>query len=179
MIVRKVKEEEKAFIEDFVLEIFRDSTPYSDGVLEKALVKEIRENKYYIPEFDLVAEEDGKIVGHYMMSKFPISGKHKEEMLILTPVSVAISHQRRGIGTDMIKEGLELAKKEGYTGIIVEGNPQFYNKIGFETSTKFGIYASEKNLPPSEECLMAMELVKDGLENIKGEVCYSMYNCLT
>ena len=100
-------------------------------------------------------------------------------MLILTPVSVAISHQRRGIGTYMIKEGLELAKKEGYKGIIVEGNPQFYNKIGFETSTKFGIYASEKNLPPSEECLMAMELVKDGLENIKGEVCYSMYNCLT
>ena len=74
MIIRKVKEEEKVFIEDFVLEIFRDSTPYSDGVLEKALVREIREGKYYIPEFDLVAEEDGKIVGHYMMSKFPISG---------------------------------------------------------------------------------------------------------
>ena len=86
MIVRKVKEEEKAFIEDFVLEIFRDSTPYSDGVLEKALVKEIRENKYYIPEFDLVAEEDGKIVGHYMMSKFPISGKYKEEMLIMLAI---------------------------------------------------------------------------------------------
>ena len=43
MKIRPVKKEEYRYIEDFVFEIFRNTT-FSDGVIEKALVREIREN---------------------------------------------------------------------------------------------------------------------------------------
>ena len=176
--VRKVKNEEFIYIEEFVYKIFKN-TDYTDGILERELGRDIRKSQYYIPELDLLAEKDGEIAGHFIMSKFPISNQHQNEILVLAPVCVAIERQRQGIGLQMLHEGIKLARKIGYKGIIVEGNPEFYNKLGFVTSTEFGIYASEKNLPASEEYLMAMELCKDGLKNISGKVDYSIYNSLT
>ncbi|WP_433747725.1 GNAT family N-acetyltransferase [Falsibacillus pallidus] len=178
MIIRAVKKEEYGFIEDFVYEVFRH-TNFSDGAVEKSLVREIREKQYYIPQLDLVAEENGVIVGHFMLSKLPISNKHADEILVLSPVSVSIHKQRQGVGDFMLREGIRLASEMGYKGVIVEGDYSYYPRFGFKTSTEFGIYASEKNLPPSEENLMAMELCEDGLKNISGEVDYSIYQSLT
>ncbi|KYG29717.1 GNAT family N-acetyltransferase [Priestia endophytica] len=177
MEVRVVKKEEYSFIDDFVYEIFRH-TNYSNGVAEKALVREIREKHFYIPELDLVVEEEGGIIGHFILSKFPISNKFENEILMLSPVSVAINKQRQGIGKYMLQEGIKLATKMGYKGIIVEGDYQYYQHFGFRTSTEFSIYASMKNLPPSVENLMAMELCENGMANISGEVDYSIYNSL-
>lgn len=178
MIIRPIKKEEMSWSLDFVYEVFK-ATNYTDGHLERRLVEEIRQEAYYIPELDMVAEEDGHMIGHFILSKFPINGQHVNEMLLLSPVSVAIDKQRQGIGLEMLKQGLERAKAMGYKGVIVEGNPKFYGHLGFRTSTEFGIYASEKNLPPKEEYLMAMPLCENGLEQIKGEVDYSIYKTLT
>ncbi|WGG44592.1 N-acetyltransferase [Rossellomorea sp. DA94] len=177
MKIRPVKKEEYRFIEDFVYEIFRNTT-FSDGVIEKALVREIREKAYYIPQLDLIVEEEGKIIGHFILSKLPISHKNEQEILMLSPVSVAMNKQQQGVGTFMLEEGITLAAEMGFKGIIVEGAPRYYHRFGFMTSTAFGVYASEKNLPPSEENLMAMELSEKGLENISGEVDYSIYRAL-
>ncbi|UTE76697.1 GNAT family N-acetyltransferase [Rossellomorea sp. KS-H15a] len=177
MKIRPVKKEEYRFIEDFVYEIFRNTT-FSDGVIEKALVREIREKTYYIPQLDLVVEKEGRIIGHFILSKLPISHKHEHEILMLSPVTVALNQQQQGVGTFMLEEGIRIAAEMGFKGIVVEGDPRYYHRFGFRTSTAFGIYASEKNLPPSEENLMAMELSEKGLENISGEVDYSIYRAL-
>jgi len=177
MKIRKIQKEEYQSTEDFVYEIFKN-TSFSDGVIEKALVREIREKRYYIPQLDLVVEEEGAIIGHFMLSKLPISNKFEDDILMLSPVSVAIHKQRQGVGTYMLQEGIKLATKMGYKGIIVEGDYRYYRRFGFKTSTAFGIYASKKNLPPSEDNLMAMELCENGLKYISGEVDYSIYDAL-
>jgi predicted N-acetyltransferase YhbS len=177
MEIRTVKKEEYSFIEDFVYEIFKN-TDYSNGAAEKALVREIREKHYYIPQLDLVVEEEGVIIGHFILSKLPISNKFENEILMLSPVSVAMNKQRQGVGKYMLQEGIKLAVKMGYKGIIVEGDYRYYQRFGFRTSTEFGIYASKKNLPPSDEYLMAMELSENGLVNVSGEVDYSIYDAL-
>ncbi|PFA69210.1 GNAT family N-acetyltransferase [Bacillus sp. AFS015802] len=178
MKLRPVKKEEHRFTEEFVREIFKH-TAYSDGLLEKALVREIREKHYYIPQLDLVVEDDGMIIGHFMLSKLPISHKHENEVLMLSPVSVAIHQQRQGVGKYMLPKGIKLAAGMGFKGVIVEGDHRYYQRFGFRTSTEFGIHASKKNLPPSPENLMALELCEDGLEHISGEVDYSIYQALT
>lgn len=178
MEIRGVRKEEYSFIEDFVYEVFKN-TNYSNGLAEKALVKEIREKHYYIPQLDLVVEEEGMIIGHFILSKLPISNRHENEILMLSPVSVAINKQRQGVGKYMLQEGIKLASKMGYKGIIVEGDYRYYQRFGFRTSTDFGIYASEKNLPPFAEYLMALELGENAMKNISGEVDYSIYNTLT
>ncbi|WNB90954.1 N-acetyltransferase [Bacillus sp. NEB1478] len=178
MKIRCVKKEEHRFTEDFVYEVFKNSTN-SDGIIQRDLVKEIREKPFYIPELDLVVEDEGVIIGHFILSRFPISNKHENEVLMLTPVSVDIQKQGQGIGKFMLREGIKRAAKMGYKGIIVEGDFRYYRQFGFRTSTFFGIQASKKNLPPAEEYLMAMELCVQGLAEISGEVDYSMYKVLT
>lgn len=177
MRIRAVKKEEYSFTEDFVYQVFRNN-PNSDGIAQRALVKEIREKQFYIPELDLVVEEEGSIIGHFILSKFPISNKHENEVLMLSPVSVAIQRQGQSVGKFMLQAGIERSAKKGYKGIIVEGDYRYYRRFGFRTSTDFGIYASEKNLPPADEYLMAMELCANGLAAIIGEVDYSMYKAL-
>jgi putative acetyltransferase len=176
--IRPVKKEEYSFTEDFVYRVFRNN-PNSDGITQRALVKEIREKQFYIPELDLVVEEEGSIIGHFILSKFPISNKHENEVLMLSPVSVAIQRQGQGVGKFMLQAGIERAAKKGYKGIIVEGDYRYYRPFGFRTSTDFGIYASKRTLPPADEYLMAMELCANGLVAIIGEVDYSMYKALT
>ena len=79
MRVRLVDKEEYSFIEDFVYEVFKESD-FSDGAGEKALVREIREKRFYIPQLDLVVEEDGVVLGHFILSKFPISNKYESSI---------------------------------------------------------------------------------------------------
>jgi predicted N-acetyltransferase YhbS len=174
MKIRAAKKGEYDDTEVLVYEVFKN-TSYSDGEFEKAWLKKIRDNQYYIPELDLVVEEEGEIIGHFVLSKFPISKNFENEVLMLSPVSVAIHRQRKGVGEHMLKEGLKFAADFGFKGVIVEGDFRFYRRFGFRTSTEFGIYASKNNTPPSEENLMAMELCENGLKHISGEVDYSMY----
>lgn len=178
MDIRTVRKEEYAFTEEFVYEVFKE-TKFSDGAIERALVREIREKQYYVPGLDMVAEENGEIVGHFILSKFPISGKFENEVLLLSPVSVAIEKQGQGVGTFMLQRGIQFAADLGFKGIIVEGDYKYYQRFGFKTSTEYGIYASDKNPPPSEEYLMALELKEKGLADISGEVDYSIYESLT
>ncbi|WP_352927014.1 hypothetical protein [Peribacillus simplex] len=64
-----------------IYEIFKN-TAYSNGLAEKALVREIREKLYYIPQLDLVVEKEGVIIGHFILSKLPISNRYENEMLM-------------------------------------------------------------------------------------------------
>ncbi|WP_409295820.1 GNAT family N-acetyltransferase [Peribacillus sp. SCS-26] len=178
MEMRQVRKEEYKLTEDFVYEVFQH-TSYSDGRLEKALVREIREKPYYLPQFDLLIEAGGSLAGHVMLSRFPISGARGGEVLMLSPVSVATRRQRQGIGRHMVRTALDMAASRGYKGVIVEGDYRYYRQFGFRTSSEFGIHASEKNLPPAPEYLMAMELCPGGLASVSGEVDYSIYQALT
>ena len=60
-------------IVSLILRSFREGTDYSDGTDIIALVEEIRDSQYYIPELSFVAEMDGKVVGHFLFSRFPLS----------------------------------------------------------------------------------------------------------
>jgi predicted N-acetyltransferase YhbS len=65
--VKTRKKEEYGFSEDFVYEVFKNTT-YSNGLAEKALVRGIREKPYYIPPLDVVVEDEGVIIGTFKTS---------------------------------------------------------------------------------------------------------------
>lgn len=165
------------------LRSFSEGASYSDGTSELALIEEIRESEYYIPSLSFVAELDGKTVGHFLFSKFPLSstkeGNHpsadEAELVLLAPVSVHAEHFRQGIGSTMLLMGIEQVKKAGYKGIIVEGNPQFYNKVGFRTSSEYNIYPTSGYPMQAPQCMMCQETYKGSLNGISGYVVYDMY----
>ncbi len=166
-----------------VLRSFKEGTNYSDGTDIIALIEEIRDSEYYIPELSFVAELDGKVVGHFLFSKFPLSATKdggerssgEMDIVMLAPVSVHADYFRQGVGSAMLKLGIEKVKEKGYKGITVEGNYRFYNHMGFKTSSEFGIFPTS-GIPMKEpRCMMCQEMYQGALDDIEGYVVYDMY----
>ena len=143
ILIRQETHKDYKEIISLILRSFREGTDYSDGTDIIALVEEIRDSEYYIPELSLVAELDGKLVGHFLFSRFPLSStpngiyiddKEEKNNVRLAPVAVHADHFHQGIGSAMLTQGIEKVRNAGYKGITVEGDYHFYNRIGFKTS---------------------------------------------
>lgn len=99
---------------------------------EAELVQDLREAGDSV--ISLVAEEDGQIVGHVLLSKmdapFPA--------LALAPISVIPTRQRRGIGTALIMSAVNRARRESWAAIFVLGDPNYYERFGFDREAAAG-----------------------------------------
>ena len=95
---------------------------------------------------------------------------------MLAPVAVHADHLRRGIGSAMLRMGIERVREAGFRGITVEGNYRFYNKVGFRTSSEFGIYPTS-GIPMREpRCMMCQETRPGSLAGVHGYIVYDMYH---
>jgi putative acetyltransferase len=133
---------------------------------EGRLVDALREEGY--SRVSLVAEEGGHVVGHILFSQLPIMTKGgMVEALSLAPMAVVPSHQREGIGSLLVREGLRACKAAGHRIVVVLGHPEFYPRFGFSAKL-----ADPLKAPYSGEAFMALELVSGALAGVEGEVSY-------
>jgi putative acetyltransferase len=99
---------------------------------EAELVEELRDTGASV--VSLVAEEDGQIVGHIVLSKmdapFPA--------LALAPLSVIPTRQRKGIGSTLVERAVNRARGEGWAAIFVLGDPSYYERFGFDGDAATG-----------------------------------------
>lgn len=79
----------------------------------------------------LVAEMDGRVVGHIAFSPVTISGG-TPDWYGLGPVSVSPEYQRQGIGKALIREGLAQLREMHARGCCLVGHPEYYKKFGFD-----------------------------------------------
>ncbi len=121
------------------------------------------------PDISLVAEEDGNIVGHIMFSPLSLTGHPDLNIMALAPMAVMPEHQKKGIGSAMVREGLEQCRQRGVAAVIVLGHPEYYPRFGFVPASRFGI-DSIYQVP--EGVFMAMELNPDALLGKSGRVLY-------
>ncbi|MHC4790959.1 MAG: GNAT family N-acetyltransferase [Planctomycetota bacterium] len=78
----------------------------------------------------LVAEADGRVIGHIAFSDVTISDGTRN-WYGLGPVSVLPEYQRQGIGKALIQEGLSRLKDMNAQGCCLVGHPDYYRKFGF------------------------------------------------
>ena len=181
--IRPEEHKDYKSIVSLILRSFQEGTNYSDGTDIIALVEEIRDSEYYIPELSFVAELDGKIVGHFLFSKFPLSptsaGGHNHNtdpgIVMLAPVSVHADYFRQGIGSAMLTMGIEKVRESGYKGITVEGNYKFYNEVGFRTSSEYNIFPTSGYPMQEPRCMMCQETYEGSLNGVHGYIVYDMY----
>ena len=141
------------------------------GPVEAELVRMIRASPNYVPELSLVAEEDGRIVGHVMLSYTELrDGSKTHRVLTLSPVAVAPTAQRRGIGSALIKRALRLADERGEPLVSLEGDPRYYGRLGFTDSRESGVHFDLPEWAPRN----AGQIFKlsDYGPSIKGKVVY-------
>jgi putative acetyltransferase len=102
---------------------------FSNGS-ESSIIEGLRRSGDLI--LSLVAEENGKIVGHAAFSPVTIGGA-ADDWFGLGPISVKPERQRQGIGRALILRGMELLKSRGAHGCALIGDPAFYSRFGFHS----------------------------------------------
>jgi putative acetyltransferase len=80
----------------------------------------------------LVAEVDGRVIGHVALSPITISDG-SEDWYGLGPISVLPEYQRRGMGKALMHEGLSRLKALGAKGCALVGDPDYYERFGFRS----------------------------------------------
>lgn len=138
---------------------------------EARLVELLRHSKAFVPELSLVAILENKIIGHILFTKIKIIHDYKgeTESLALAPMAVRPEFQKKGIGGQLIKHGLDKAKELHYKSVIVLGHEDYYPRFGFVPADKWNI-KSPYDVPAS--VFMALELVPNGLKGVSGLVKY-------
>ena len=109
---------------------------------EADLVERIRAAGALRPDLSLVAELEGGVVGHILLSPVTLeTGGGPEPVLELAPMAVVPERQRQGIGSALVIAGLDAAEIRDEPLVLVLGHPWFYPRFGFRPASAFGIRA--------------------------------------
>jgi putative acetyltransferase len=138
------------------------------GAEEADLVEALRRDGDVL--LSLVAELDGRIVGHILFSRMSIeTAAGAIPAVALAPLAVSPPCQRQGIGGKLIRDGVATLRSLGERFVIVVGHPQYYPRFGFSTAAARWL---ESPFPP--DAFMALELGPGALDPIQGRVKYAI-----
>lgn len=166
LIVRQITEADYSTVYDLIQTAF-ETAEHRDGD-EQDFAVGLRNGENYIPELDLVAELDGKPVGHIMLTKTDVTKPDgdKYETLLVAPLSVLLECRNRGVGAALMAEGLRIAATMGYGAAFLIGDPNYYQRFGYKLSHLYGI--NHASFPA--EYVMAKEIRSGALDGITGIV---------
>jgi len=129
MNIRRCIPDDRDYIRDLYLAAF----PEEERETVAALAVSLLAGETSPETLTLVAELDGKIVGHVAFS--PIEDRLDATLrgYLLAPLAVHPDFQKRGIGSELVASGLKQLADANTAIAFVYGDPQFYGRFGFET----------------------------------------------
>lgn len=113
----------------------------------------------------LVAEIDGEVVGHVMISPVTVSSQSAQAYGGLAPLSVLPSSQHQGVGSDLMRQAIASAKDLGLAALFLLGHPGYYPRFGFQASHIDNEYGAT-------DAFMHLELVRGSLNGVAGVAKY-------
>ncbi len=114
----------------------------------------------------LVADDNGTIVGYIMFTPVLIKNGAEVRGMGLAPMAVLPSRQGRGIGSLLVKSGLQILQERGCPFVIVLGHPDYYPRLGFVPTSGFNIKSQWDGVP--EKAFMIHVMDNKALENVSG-----------
>ena len=121
--------------------------------VEAGLVESVRASSRYVPELALVAERDGAVVGHVMISGATLrddGAATEREIAMLSPLAVLPACHGQGIGSALVRTVTRLADEQGEPIVVLTGDPAFYGRFGFEYATPLGLHVPVPSWAPPE-----------------------------
>lgn len=118
----------------------------------------------------LVAEQGGQLVGHILFTEVRVeSGAGPWDALGLAPMAVLPENQRQGIGSRLVRSGLEACMRKGHRVVVVLGHPAYYPRFGFVPAVTRGLRCE---YPGPDDAFMVAELGPGALGGRTGLVKY-------
>jgi putative acetyltransferase len=137
---------------------------------EARLVDRLRETDAFIPELSLVADDGVEIVGHILFTAIRIrTPVIAVPAVALAPLAVRPDRQNQGIGSTLVRQGLEVCRRLGHRIVVVVGHRAYYPRFGFVPARARGL---EAPFPVSDAAFMVCELVPDALHGVRGQIEY-------
>ncbi len=136
---------------------------------EGKIVDQIRASQEEI--ISLVALVDEKVVGHILFSPAVINRNQKPITgMGLAPMAVLPEYQNKGIGTTLVKEGLQKLRESNCPFVIVVGHAEYYPRFGFERASKHGLQCQYDGTP--DEAFMVIIMDQAVMKHAKGVAEY-------
>jgi putative acetyltransferase len=157
MLIRTEEEGDRAAVREIVAAEF-------DTGAEADLVDALREQAR--PIVSLVAEEDDTVVGHALFTPVTLDGDDAK-LMGLAPLAVAPTHQGKGLGSALVREGFERCRQLGFGAVVVLGHPEYYTRFGFSPAVRYGL---RSEYPVPDEAFMVLELDSGALAGKSGTV---------
>ena len=115
----------------------------------------------------LVAEEEGRIVGHILFTPTTIEdGGNSLVGAGLAPMAVLPQYQGKGIGSALVRAGLEEMRVASEPFVVVVGHPGFYPRFGFVRASKYGIRCEYSEVP--DEAFMILVFDESRMQGVTG-----------
>jgi predicted N-acetyltransferase YhbS len=168
MIFRMECEKDYLEVENLTREAFWNV--YRPGCTEHFVLHNLRMTEAFIQELDYVAVENGKLIGSIIYARMFTEPGHRtsNEIICFGPISVHPDYQKKGIGRELIKLTIEKARTLGYKAILITGNNQYYNPLGFTSATSNRIYLPDMDASDEAVYFMSMDLECEYLKNHSG-----------
>jgi putative acetyltransferase len=160
MIIREERRDDAARIREVNLAAFETSS-------EADLVDALRRGA--TPLVSLVAEDDADVIGHILFSPVTLASEPGLTMMGLAPMAVVPSRQRQGIGSALVREGIERCQRLDASAVVVLGHPAYYPRFGFLPAARLSL-RSEYDVP--EDAFMVRQLRDGALSGVSGTIRY-------
>lgn len=123
------------------------------------------------PLLSLVAVVDKAVVGHILFSPVHVENARRapQLMLGLAPMAVLPEYQGKGIGSLLVRRGLDACRAAGSGAVVVLGHPGYYPRFGFVPAVQFNLRCE---YPVPDNVFMALELMPCSLDGCQGIVKY-------
>lgn len=140
---------------------------FRPGCVEHLIMHNLRNDSDFVPELCRVACDGKSVVGAIACSRAGVGDTAAAEsgLLCIGPLGVLPSHQRQGIGSQLVGETVELAFAMGFRGIALFGSPGYYGRFGFIRAADFGMSAMDGSTP---DAFMVLPLFPDALNGLSG-----------
>ena len=167
-IIRPEKTEEYRAVENLVREAFWNV--YRPGCSEHYVIHVLRDDPAFVPELDLVMEQNGKLIGQNVFMKTVIEADGGRVIPVLTmgPICITPALQRRGFGKKLLDHTLGKAAELGFGAVLFEGNIGFYGNSGFSYARSFGIRYHDLPEGADDSFFLCKELIPGYLDGITG-----------
>ena len=166
--IRPEEKKDHREVENLVREAFWNV--YRPGCSEHYVIHVLRDDPAFIPELDLVMEQDGRLIGQNMFMKTIIEADDYRVIDVLTmgPIGITPELKRRGYGKAILDYSLEKAAKMGFGAVLFEGNIDFYGKCGCTFAREFGIRYHDLPEGEDDSFFLCKELIPGYLDGITG-----------
>ena len=117
---------------DSVLKVIKTAFSDEENKVIMNLVQELHQETISPSIKSLVAEVENQIIGYVSYSPIFLKSDSSISGYILAPLAVYPEHQKQGLGSNLIKSGIDMLTKDGVGVLMVYGDPNYYGKFGFK-----------------------------------------------